>query len=239
MSVKFIHKANSRGHADHGWLNSYHSFSFASYNNPERVHFGALRVLNDDVVAAGMGFGAHPHDNMEIVSIPLRGALEHKDSTGRNEIIRTNDVQIMSAGSGIRHSEFNASKTDDVNFLQIWVFPKKRNIEPRYEQKTFSAADRTNRFQVVVSPEEQEGGVWINQDSWFSLAEIEAGKAIDYKLHKPGNGVYFFVIEGGVDLDGQDLEKRDAIGVTAEESIPVKAKANTSLLAIEIPLVLN
>jgi redox-sensitive bicupin YhaK (pirin superfamily) len=239
MTTQTIYKANSRGHADHGWLNSFHSFSFASYNDPDRVHFGALRVLNDDVVAPGMGFGVHPHDNMEIVSIPLRGALEHKDSTGRNEVIRTNDVQIMSAGSGIRHSEFNASKTDDVNFLQVWVFPKKRNIEPRYEQKTFSASDRVNKFQVVVSPEKGEGGVWINQDSWFSLAEIEEGKSIDYKLHKPGNGVYFFVLEGGVELDGQGLEKRDAIAITEQTDIRVKANANTSLLAIEVPLQFN
>lgn len=239
MANLIIHKANARGHADHGWLNAHHSFSFAGYHDPEKIHFGTLRVLNDDVVAPSMGFGTHPHDNMEIVTIPLRGALEHKDSTGRNEIIHTNDVQIMSAGSGIRHSEYNASKTEDVNLLQIWVFPKKRNIEPRYEQKTFNAADRINKFQVVVSPVKGEGGIWINQDAWFSLAQIEEGSTIDYSPHLSGNGVYFFVIEGSVELEGQQLEKRDALGTIPTSAIPVKAKSSASLLAIEVPMSLN
>jgi len=239
MTNLILHKSNSRGHANHGWLNAHHSFSFANYQHPDRVHFGALRVLNDDIVAPGMGFGAHPHDNMEIVTIPLRGALEHKDSTGRNEVIRTNDVQIMSAGSGIRHSEYNASKSEDVNLLQIWVFPKQRNIEPRYEQKTFNPADRINKFQTVVSPITAEGGVWINQDAWFSLAQIEAGQSIQYDLHKAGNGVYFFVIDGSVEIEEQQLDKRDALGLTPDAPIALKAKTGTTVLAIEVPMQLN
>ena len=239
MTNIILHKSNTRGHANHGWLNAHHSFSFANYQDPQRIHFGALRVLNDDVVAPGMGFGAHPHDNMEIVTIPLRGALEHKDSTGRNEVIRTNDVQIMSAGSGLRHSEYNASKTEDVNLLQIWVFPKQKNIEPRYEQKTFKPADRINKFQTVVSPVTAEGGVWINQDAWFSIAEIEEGKSLQYDLHQSGNGVYFFVIEGSAEIAGQQADKRDAIGITDNTSITVKAKTGTSLLAIEVPMQFN
>ena len=159
---KIIHRANSRGYANHGWLQSYHTFSFANYYQPERIHFGALRVLNDDTVKGGMGFGQHPHDNMEIVSIPLQGALEHKDNTGRHERILSNDVQIMSAGSGITHSEFNASKTEPVNFLQIWVFPKLRNIQPRYQQQTFDPADRHNRLQTVISPEANSGVLWLS-----------------------------------------------------------------------------
>ena len=239
MTNLILHKSNSRGHANHGWLNAHHSFSFANYQHPDRVHFGALRVLNDDIVAPGMGFGAHPHDNMEIVTIPLRGALEHKDSTGRNEVILTNDVQIMSAGSGIRHSEYNASKSEDVNLLQIWVFPKQRNIEPRYEQKTFNPADRINKFQTVVSPITAEGGVWINQDAWFSLAQIEAGQSIQYDLHKAGNGVYFFVIDGSVEIEEQQLDKRDALGLTPGAPIALKAKTGTTVLAIEVPMQLN
>src|SRR6476646_4488477 len=161
-----LHEANNRGKANFGWLDSKHSFSFGHWYDPEKINFGALRVLNDDIVLGGEGFGAHPHDNMEIVSIPLYGALKHKDSTGRNEIIKQFDVQIMSAGSGITHSEFNASETEAVNFLQIWIMPKKRNIEPRYEQKTFSPANRSNRFQTVVAPDDKDA-VWINQDAWF------------------------------------------------------------------------
>ena len=171
-----IHKAESRGYANHGWLKSYHTFSFAGYHNPERVHFGMLRVLNDDFVDAGMGFGKHPHDNMEIISIPLSGALHHQDSTGRDKIIQTGDVQIMSAGTGIFHSEVNASQVEPVTFLQLWIFPKVNNIEPRYDQKEFNVADRTNQFQVVVSPTQENDSLFINQDAWLSLIELEEGK---------------------------------------------------------------
>jgi redox-sensitive bicupin YhaK (pirin superfamily) len=231
-----IHRADTRGHAEHGWLNSYHSFSFAGYNNPDRIRFGLLRVLNDDVVEAGMGFGRHPHDNMEIISIPLKGALAHKDSTGRSEVIRTNDVQIMSAGSGISHSEMNASATEDVNFLQIWVFPKEKNIEPRYDQKTFDPAARVNQWQVVVSPNEKDGGVWINQDAWFSLATLEAGKSLYYKQNLTGNGVYVFVLDGEVKINDKVLYKRDGIGITGADETLFTASKDAALLVMEIPM---
>jgi len=230
-----VHKSDSRGSADHGWLRSRHTFSFAGYHNPDRVHFGALRVLNDDTVTGGKGFGTHPHDNMEIVSIPLFGDLEHKDSTGTGEVIKTGDVQIMSAGSGLRHSEFNHSKEEEVQFLQIWVFPKERDITPRYEQKTFDPEDRMNRFQTVVSPEEADA-LWINQDAYFSLANLDAGMPLDYEVKKPGNGVYFFVLTGDVEIANERLDTRDAIGVTDADAVPVKAKSYAEVLAIEVPM---
>ena len=232
----FIHKANTRGHANHGWLDSHHSFSFANYYDPSRVHFGMLRVLNDDVVKGGMGFGTHPHDNMEIVSIPLRGALEHKDTTGRNEVICTNDVQIMSAGSGISHSEYNASKTDPVNFLQIWVFPKLKNIPPRYEQKTVKPEDRVNNLLTVVSPEKEGQGVWINQDAWFQLGTLKKGFQTEYTIKKKGNGVYAFVLEGDVTVSGQKLNKRDGLGVSDTDTISITADSDLEILLIEVPM---
>lgn len=230
-----VHKSDSRGYANHGWLKSRHTFSFANYHNPERVHFGALRVLNDDEVAEGMGFGTHPHENMEIVSIPLQGDLEHKDSTGRHKVIRQGDVQIMSAGSGISHSEYNHNKDEEVHFLQIWVFPKEKNIEPRYEQKTYEVEDRMNKFQTVVSP---EGGdaLWINQDAFFSLANLDAGTKLNYDVKKPGNGVYFFVLNGDMEVAGEALTTRDAVGVSEAESFEVKAKSYAEVLAIEVPM---
>lgn len=230
-----VHKSDSRGLANHGWLKSRHTFSFAGYYNPDRVHFGALRVLNDDEVAGGMGFGTHPHDNMEIVSIPLQGDLEHKDSTGRHKVIRQGDVQIMSAGSGISHSEYNHNKDEEVHFLQIWVFPKKKDIEPRYEQKTYEVEDRMNQFQTVVSP---DGGdaLWINQDAYFSLANLDAGTKLNYKVNKPGNGVYFFVLNGDLEAAGQSLTTRDAVGITETENFEVKAKSYAEVLAIEVPM---
>ena len=231
-----IHPAGERGHVNFGWLDSHHSFSFGHWYNPEKVHFGALRVLNDDLVTGGQGFGAHPHDNMEIVSIPLKGALTHKDSTGTDGIINTGDVQIMSAGSGIRHSEYNSSKTDPVNFLQVWVIPKKENIKPRYDQKTFNVADRDNKWQIVISPDEADGGMWINQDAIFALAKIEKDKLIEYKTKFPGNGVYFFVIEGEVEIDGKKLSKRDAIGVWETNEVEIKSNAQSEILAVEIPM---
>jgi quercetin 2,3-dioxygenase len=231
-----FHPATARGHADFGWLNSYHSFSFGQWHNPEKVHFGALRVLNDDIVQGGGGFGEHPHDNMEIVSIPLNGALVHKDSTGTDGIIKTGDVQIMSAGSGIRHSEYNASKTGAVNFLQVWIFPKEKNIKPRYDQKAFDEKDRKNKWQVVVSPDEKEGGVWINQDAKFSLADIEGDNEISFAPKFKGNGVYIFVIEGEVAVEGQTISKRDAIGVYETDGFSIKANRSSTVLAIEIPM---
>jgi len=233
-----VHKSDSRGFADHGWLRSRHSFSFAGYYNPDRVHFGALRVLNDDIVAGGQGFGTHPHDNMEIVSIPLYGDLEHKDSTGTGEVIRTGDVQIMSAGSGLRHSEFNHSKDDEVQFLQIWVFPKERDIEPRYDQKSFGIESRMNKFQTVVSPDD-EAALWINQDAYFSLANLDAGTHLNYEVNKPGNGVYFFVLNGDLTIAEENLLSRDAIGVSDANNIAVKAKSYAEVLAIEVPMEIN
>lgn len=230
-----LHKADSRGHASFGWLNSFHTFSFGRYYNPDRVHFGALRVLNDDTVGKGMGFSKHPHDNMEIVSIPLFGDLHHKDSTGRDEIIRENDVQIMSAGSGIAHSEMNANKDKEVKFLQLWVLPKEKDIEPRYQQKTFLPEDRLNKILTVVAPDD-ERAVWINQDAWFSLARLSKEVSIAYKLHKEGNGVYAFVLHGTLTINEQVLEPRDGLGISETNSITIAAGADAEILLVEVPM---
>ncbi|MGE7777836.1 pirin family protein [Chitinophaga sp. NPDC101104] len=231
-----IHRADSRGFANHGWLQSSHTFSFAGYYNPGRIHFGALRVLNDDTVKGGMGFGAHPHDNMEIVSIPLSGALEHRDTTGRHEIINLNDVQIMSAGTGVEHSEFNASKTDPVKFLQIWLFPKKRDVAPRYGQQTFDPADRHNRLQVVVSPEGTGEGLPMNQDAWFSLGNFDKGQTFSYSPKKEGNGLYLFVISGTVSAGGETLSPRDAIAVEDYAQLDVTTSEDAQLLLMDVPM---
>ena len=233
-----LYKASERGHANHGWLNSYHSFSFAGYHDPKKVHFGALRVLNDDTVKGGCGFSKHPHDNMEIVSIPLSGDLEHNDSTGRNAIIRQNDVQIMSAGSGIAHSEMNANKDKEVKFLQVWVFPKEQDITPRYEQKTFEPQTRHNSIQTVVAPDDSNA-VWINQDAWFSLASFDKGFSTAYTFKKPGDGLYVFVLEGSVTIDRQVLSKRDALGISGADTVKISAGENAELLLIEVPMELN
>ncbi len=230
-----IHKANTRGHVNHGWLDSHHTFSFANYHNPERVHFGVLRVLNDDIVEGGKGFGTHPHDNMEIISIPLKGDLEHKDSMGNVQVIKQHDVQIMSAGTGIYHSEYNKNKDNLVNFLQIWVFPKQRNIKPKYEQKTYLPQDRKNKLQVVVSPVEDDA-VTINQDAWFSLGNLEKGFKTDYTIKKKGNGVYAFLIEGAVTINGQKLEKRDGMGIWDTEKLEIIADANSEILLMDVPM---
>ncbi|PWT99102.1 MAG: hypothetical protein C5B52_11220 [Bacteroidetes bacterium] len=236
MADYILHKNATRGHANHGWLDSHHSFSFAGYYDEARMNFGLLRVLNDDIVIGGMGFGKHPHDNMEIVSIPLSGSLEHKDSTGRHEIIKTGDVQIMSAGSGIAHSEFNASKSEAVNFLQIWVFPKERNIEPRYEQKNFSKEDRLNKIQTVVSPKKEDGGVWINQDAWFSLSNLQKGNEVQYTNNLNGNGVYVFVISGEINVNGQTVQSRDGLGITNSDKLNITANSDSEFLLIEVPM---
>ncbi|OIR07569.1 quercetin 2,3-dioxygenase [mine drainage metagenome] len=233
-----IHKANTRGHANHGWLNSFHTFSFAGYYNAERIHFGALRVLNDDTVKAGMGFGTHPHDNMEIVSIPLFGDLHHKDSTGRDKIIRQHDVQIMSAGSGIQHSETNANHDKDVKFLQIWVLPKKHNIEPRYDQKSFLPEDRINKILTVVAPDD-ENAIWINQDAWFSLANLSKDFSVDYKIYKKDNGIYAFVIKGDVTINGIALNERDGLGISETDALNITANSDAELLLIDVPMVIN
>jgi quercetin 2,3-dioxygenase len=231
-----LYPAKERGHVSLGWLDSFHSFSFGQYNDPKKVHFGALRVLNDDSVAGGGGFGAHPHDNMEIVSIPLEGALSHKDSTGNEGVIRKGDVQIMSAGTGLRHSEYNSSATETAKFLQIWVFPKLKNIKPAYGQKTFELNDRKNNWQVVVSPDSSEQALNINQDARFSLVDLEGGKTISYEMKWKNSGLYLFVIEGAAKTEGQSLSRRDAIGISETEKVSIEAVDNMQLLAIEVPL---
>jgi quercetin 2,3-dioxygenase len=231
-----LHKADTRGHANHGWLDSHHTFSFAGYYEPTRTHFGVLRVLNDDVVAGGRGFGQHPHDNMEIISIPLKGALEHGDNTGGHGIIKSGEVQIMSAGSGIAHSEKNASSTEEVNFLQVWVFPKEKNIQPRYDQKLFSAAERINTFQTVVAPDKNSGALWINQDAWFSLGNLSKDSSTEYVINKNTNGVYAFVIEGDVTINGQKLNKRDGLGVWDVDKLTITADSNAEILLMEVPM---
>lgn len=231
-----LHKASSRGHASHGWLDSWHSFSFADYNNPERIHFGALRVLNDDTVAGGMGFGAHPHDNMEIISIPLEGDLEHKDSMGTVGIIKQGDVQVMSAGTGITHSEKNKNDDRPVKFLQIWVFPNKKNVAPRYDQKYFSQVQKQNKLATVVSPTGYNEGVNIHQDAWFSLGKFEKEVEAVYELKNKNNGVYAFVIDGDLSINDQVLNKRDGLGITESGEITIKAISDAEILLMEVPM---
>lgn len=232
-----LHKSNTRGHAIHGWLDTYHTFSFAEYYNPERIHFGVLRVLNDDIIAPGMGFGTHPHDNMEIITIPLHGDLEHKDSMGHTEVIRYGDVQVMSAGTGITHSEYNHNLNKKVQLLQIWVFPNKRNLKPRYQQKTFNEEERINKFQLIVSPDSEGECLWIHQDSWFHLTNLGKGTELEYKIKKQGNGVYAFVIEGVVTINNQALETRDGCGFSETDVLNMKAESDCKLLLMEIPMV--
>ncbi|HNK91594.1 MAG TPA: pirin family protein [Leptospiraceae bacterium] len=233
---KIIHKANTRGVADFGWLHSNHTFSFSSYYNPNRMQFGALRVLNDDIVLPAMGFGTHGHENMEIVSIPITGELAHRDSTGNAKVIYPGEVQIMSAGTGIRHSEFNNSEKDLVNFLQIWILPKEIGIKPRYDQKFFDREKRINSIQTVVSPEPSEDAVWINQDSYFSLSTLENGKTIEYTNHISDNGVYVFIINGSVKIDGEEFSKRDGIGISDTKSFSITALEDSEILLIEVPI---
>jgi quercetin 2,3-dioxygenase len=231
-----LHKADSRGHAAHGWLDSYHTFSFGGYYNPERIQFGALRVLNDDSVKGGMGFGTHPHDNMEIISIPLEGDLEHKDSMGNTAVIKQGDIQVMSAGTGIYHSEQNHHKNETVKFLQIWVFPNKKNVTPRYDQLTLNVADRHNKLQQVLSPSKDDGGVWIHQDAWFHMGNLDKGIVVKYNLKKEGNGVYVFVLKGDVTVNDQQLNTRDGAGITGEKELNIIADSDTELLIMEVPM---
>lgn len=237
MDNKVLHKAETRGHANHGWLNSYHTFSFANYYNPDRMHFGVLRVLNDDVVSGGMGFNTHPHDNMEIISIPLEGDLEHKDSMGNVAIIRNGDIQVMSAGTGIQHSEKNKNRDQAVKFLQIWVFPNKKNVAPRYGQLTLNTQDRHNKLQQILSPSPDDDGVWIHQDAWFHLGALDKDIRQKYTLKKKGNGVYVFVISGNVTVDGQPLTARDGLGIWDVNEIDLIAESNTEILVMEVPMV--
>lgn len=237
MANTVLHKADTRGHANHGWLNSHHSFSFANYYNPDRMHFGVLRVLNDDTVSPGMGFGTHPHDNMEIISIPLEGDLEHKDSMGTVSVIKHGDIQVMSAGTGITHSEYNKNKDREVKFLQIWVFPNKKNVTPRYDQITLNLKDRENKFQQIVSPNPDDEGVWIHQDAWFNLGKFDKGKTTDYSIKKKGNGVYAFILSGEATVNGTTLSKRDGLGIWDTDKISVTSNADgTEILLMDVPM---
>lgn len=233
------HPANTRGHANHGWLDSHHTFSFANYHNPERMHFGVLRVLNDDIVAGGRGFGTHPHDNMEIISIPITGALEHQDSMGNQHVIQAGDIQAMSAGTGVYHSEYNRNEGVETNFLQIWVFPNARNVEPRYDQITLAEGEGDNALQQVLSPNPDDAGVWIHQDAWFHRGKLEKDWKESYTVKKPGNGVYFFVIEGSVNVNGQSLNKRDGYGLWDVERADIHTTSDTDLLVMEVPMALR
>ncbi len=231
-----ITRANERGTANHGWLKPAHYFSFGSWQNPSKIHFGALRVLNDDWIAGGGAFPTHPHDNMEIVTIPFTGALKHKDSTGGSGIIKAGDVQIMSAGTGVQHSEANESATEPVTLFQIWVFPKEKNILPRYDQRTFNIGEKENKWQVIVSPKAEDNALWINQNARFSLTNIKAGEKINYNNAFTGNGVYLVVIKGIVEVDGIKFENKDAVGITEIDSFEVNALEDAVLLAIEVPM---
>ena len=231
-----LHKATTRGHADHGWLNSWHTFSFASYHDLLRMHFGTLRVLNDDTVAAGMGFGKHPHDNMEIISIPLEGDLEHSDNTGTMAVIKKGDVQIMSAGTGIIHSEKNKNDDKEVKFLQIWVFPNEKNVKPRYDQKTFSDEEKHNKLAIVVSPMGENEGVNIHQNAWFSLGNLDKGIELTYTCRRRGNGVYAFLLEGDVIINDIVLNRRDGLGISETDSLIIKADSDAEILLMELPM---
>ena len=231
-----LQKAAERGTADYGWLKPNFYFSFGQYYNPEKVHFGMLRVLNDDFIAGGGKFQTHPHDNMEIVTIPFSGALEHRDSTGGAGLIKAGDIQIMSAGTGVEHSEANASATEPVTLFQVWVFPKVKNISPRYDQRSFDITDRINQWQVVVSPREEDGALWINQDARFSLTKLSAGNSLSYTNAFKGNGVYLVVMNGSVKMNDISLGRRDAIGISETDSFSITASEDAELLAVEIPM---
>lgn len=233
---KTIHPANERGHKDIGWLKANFSFSFGPYYNPARVHFGALRVLNDDIIAGGGGFGTHPHDNMEIITIPISGALEHRDSMGNTGVITAGEVQVMSAGTGIQHSEYNYSKTEEANTLQIWLFPKELNIEPRYDQKSFIEDLKPNQFTRLVSPVKDGEALWINQDAIFSMGDFEPGQQVKYEIQIPGNGAYVFVIDGKIAVEGTELNKRDALGVEDISSFTLETLKQSRILIMEVPM---
>ena len=236
MANSVLHKSETRGNSDHGWLHSRHTFSFADYYDPERVHFGMLRVLNDDTVAAGMGFGTHPHDNMEIISIPLEGDLEHKDSMGNVSVIKQGDVQVMSAGTGITHSEYNKNKDIPVKFLQIWVIPSVRNVKPRYDQMTLSIEDRHNKFQQILSPNSDDEGVWIYQNAWFHLGKFDKGFMSDYNFKAKDNGVYAFILNGNITINDQELTSRDGFGIWDVDKIVIKADSESEFLLMEVPM---
>lgn len=236
MANTVLHKSETRGDANHGWLHSKHTFSFANYYNPERMHFGVLRVLNDDTVAGGMGFGKHPHDNMEIISIPLEGDLEHKDSMNNVAVIKNGDIQVMSAGTGIQHSEYNKNKDQAVKFLQIWVFPNKKNVTPRYDQITINPEDRHNKLQQIISPNPDDTGVWIHQNAWFHLGKFDKGVATEYQFKGKGNGLYVFNLKGDLYINDQLLNSRDGFGIWDTDKVSIKAESDAEFLLMEVPM---
>ena len=233
---QIFYPASGRGTNDLGWLKANFSFSFGPHYDPAKVRFGVLRVLNDDIIAPARGFGMHPHDNMEIITIPLSGTLEHKDSMGNHGIISAGEVQVMSAGTGVQHSEFNHSATEEVNTLQIWLYPKKMNIEPRYDQKNFTGKLKINELTTLVSPIKSEDTLWINQDATFSTGTFEAGKTVNYEIKDPGNGVYVFVLDGALKINGEALNKKDAMAVYDTSSINIETTANSRMLIMDVPM---
>ena len=233
---KIIHKANSRGHFDYGWLKTYHTFSFSNYYDPERVNFGMLRVLNDDEIEGGQGFGTHPHNDMEIVTIPLEGAVAHKDSTGGEGVIYPDEIQVMSAGTGILHSEFNHLNDGTTKLLQLWIFPDKKGHIPRYNQKFFDSEERKNKLQFIVKPQKNDDNLWLNQDAYLSLADLEKNKSLSYKIHTKGNGVYLFLIDGKITIGDEILSKRDGIGIYETDEFSITAIKDSQILLIEIPM---
>ena len=233
---KIIHKAGSRGHFDYGWLKTYYTFSFSNYYDPKRVNFGMLRVLNDDEIEGGQGFGTHPHSDMEIVTVPLEGALTHKDSTGGEGVIYPDEIQVMSAGTGIRHSEFNHLNDGATKLLQLWIFPDKKGHKPRYDQKFFDSEERKSKFQFIVTPEKKDGNLWLNQDAYLSLVDLEKTKSLDYKIHTKGNGVYLFLIEGKISIVNETLSSRDGIGIWEADEFSITANENSKILLIEVPM---
>ncbi len=236
MANTVLHKADTRGSADHGWLKAKHSFSFANYYNPERMHFGVLRVLNDDIIAGGMGFGRHPHDNMEIITIPLGGDIEHKDSMGNKAVISHGQVQVMSAGTGIQHSEQNHNSKEELRLLQIWLFPNKQDVTPRYDQITLNIADRKNKLQQVLSPNPDDEGVWIHQNAWFHLADFDKGVATEYNFKLKGNGLYVFNIKGDLKVNDQIINKRDGLGIWDTDKVTISAESDAEFLLMEVPM---
>jgi redox-sensitive bicupin YhaK (pirin superfamily) len=230
-----LHKADTRGHANHGWLNAWHSFSFAGYHDPSRIHFGALRVLNDDTVAGGMGFGMHPHDNMEIITIPLSGQLEHRDSMGNTGVINKGEIQVMSAGTGIQHSEKNKSSNEPLKLLQIWIFPDKKNVEPRYDQRSFDLSTSKNKLVNIVSPMGSSEGLNIHQNAWFHLGKLDKNISLTYDLKDKQNGVYIFLIEGEVNINGEIMKKRDGLGLNGVDKLEIISETESEILLMEIP----
>lgn len=236
MANIIYHPADSRGSADHGWLKAKHTFSFASYYNPERIHFGMLRVLNDDLIAAGVGFPTHPHDNMEIITIPLKGAIAHKDSMGNSSVIHKGEIQVMSAGTGIQHSEYNYSDSEILQLLQIWIFPNKKNVEPRYQQLSINQ-EVANQLHQILSPHPEDDGVWIHQDAWFHIGQFNTAQTIDYTLKKEGNGVYVFIIDGSVRIENHELSERDGLGISKTNQFSIEILTEqTEILLMEIPM---